>query len=276
MRIDLHCHTTASDGERTPDELIFAARSARLDVLALTDHDTVQNLDLMRGFCRDAGIFFIPGIELSCWNGRESIHILGYFKGTDYNNEELSSTLEAFQTRRAQRAIEIRDRLRQYFDIVIDLSELDMGPGASVGRANLARLIGEKYGLTKDEVFARYLGDHSRAFIPSSDMAPADGIALLQKSGALAVMAHPGALKKTKFDDLFQLAFDGAECYYPSHSKRQTDELISACIRRERYISCGSDDHGILGDTKHGTLGSVPFQEKHLMPLLRELGYPLE
>lgn len=275
MRIDLHCHTTASDGERTPDELIEAATAARLSVLSLTDHDTVKNLAVVEKSCRKANICFIPGIELSCWNGLESIHILGYFGSGRYDAEELTNTLGFFQERRAQRAIKIRDLLKAYYDITIDLDDLDMKPGESVGRANLARLIADKYDLTKNEVFERYLGDHTKAFIPSSDMAPSDGIELLHRSGALAVLAHPGSLKKTRFEDLFGLGFDGAECYYPTHSARQRDIFLSACLKAGRFISCGSDDHGIPGDTKHGTLGSVAFQEKHLAPLLAELGCPL-
>lgn len=267
-KVELHCHTNASDGMRTPQQLVEAAVAADISVLALTDHDTMDHVDEVAALCRETSIRFIPGIELSCWNGLESVHILGYFKNGDHRQNELQEVLAAFQQKRRERARMIRDLLLRHYRIEIDLDELDMRQGASIGRANLAALIGEKYNLGKDEIFARYLGDHSRAFIPSSDMPPADGIRLLNQAGALAILAHPGELRKTKFSELFGLAFDGAECYYPNHTPQRTREFIRACLARNRFITCGSDDHGIPRDQKHGTLGSTPFAEAHLKPFL--------
>lgn len=274
MTIELHCHTTASDGARTPAELVAAAQAAGVGILALTDHDTTQNDGETARLCQQAGICFIPGIELSCWNGLESIHILGYFQGEDYADPLLNETLRRFQDKRIQRAHAIAQRLKQHYDITIDVDRLPMKPGTSIGRANLARLIEEAYPLTREEIFRRYLGDHSRAFIPSSDMKPQDGISLLRAAGATVILAHPGELRKTRFSEVFGLAFDGAECYYPNHTPKRTGEFVRACLDRGRLITCGSDDHGLPGDQKHGRLGSTPCVRAHIRPFLHRLGCP--
>lgn len=271
-KVDLHCHSNASDGLYTPRQLVEAASAAKISVLSLTDHDTMANVDEVAKLCKEAAIEFIPGIELSCWNGLESIHILGYFKDDAHNKYELQQTLKLFQERRRKRAHLICQRLKEYHQIEINLDNFDLKEGTSIGRANLAKMIGDKYKIGKDEVFARYLGDHSRAFIPSSDMDPKEGIRLLNRAGALAILAHPGELRKTRFSQVFSLDFDGAECYYPNHTAQRTDEFIKACQAKNRLITCGSDDHGVANDQKHGKLGTTSFSEEHLLPFLNAMG----
>lgn len=271
-KIDLHCHSTASDGLYTPYQLVEAATKAKVSVLSLTDHDTMVNVNQMAQLCKEASIQFIPGIELSCWNGLESIHILGYFKDDAHNKIELQQTLKSFQERRRKRAHLICQRLKEYHQIEINLNNFDLRDGASIGRANLAKMIGDKYNLSKDEIFAHYLGDHSRAFIPSSDMDPKEGIRLLNRAGALAILAHPGELRKTSFSQIFSLDFDGAECYYPNHTPQRTQEFVKACLAKKRFITCGSDDHGIANDQKHGKLGTTSFSQEHLEPFLAYMG----
>ena len=271
MSIELHCHTTASDGLYSPAELVKTALAANVRVLAVTDHDTTKSLAEVARLCANTSVYFIPGIELSTWNGEESIHLLGYFRGSDYQNRELTEQLESFQTRRTERAREIQERLKIHYGLDIDLSLLPHQAGASIGRANIARLIQEKYRIPKDEIFARFLGDHTKAFIPSSRMPVQEGIQLLKAAGATVILAHPGELRKSSFAELFELDFDGAECYYPNHSPRQTREFLQACHRKNRLVTCGSDDHGIQGDKKHGTLGSTLYDPAEVEPFLRRI-----
>ena len=276
MTLELHCHSNASDGARSPEELTAAAAAAGIQILALTDHDTLKNTGPMAELCRAAGIHFLPGIELSCWNGLESIHILGYFQNGSSPGDELNHILASFQEKRVQRAHAMVHRLKLHYGIDLDLDQLPTRPGASIGRANLAQLIQSQHNISREEIFRRFLGDHSKAFIPSSDMKPQDGLHLLHDAGAVAILAHPGELRQTRFTELFGLEFDGAECYYPKHTPQRTREFVRACLERGRLMTCGSDDHGLTDDRKHGTLGSTPCPFDHVRPFLEQMNCPLE
>ena len=272
MKIDLHSHSTASDGIRSPQELVEAAIANGIDVLSLTDHDSTENLDIVRELCQKASIFFIPGIELSCEHNGESIHILGYFKNNSYQDPILSKRLFKFRERRDSRAAEITRRLKKYFNIEVDLDDLTRPEGASLGRPHLAALIQKKYDLEIPEIFARYLGNHSKAYLPSSRIPLKSGIAMLKEAGAIAILAHPGNYK-TPITELLQWKFDGAECYYPTHTPEQTDYFKTVCHELGRLITCGSDDHGLAVDDKHGRLGSTAFELDDLKPFLSRFGF---
>lgn len=275
MKIELHCHSTASDGIRTPEELVAVARAKKIEVLALTDHDTVENLTEVGRLCQAEGIPFIPGIELSCEHQEESIHILGYFKDRDYGDPLLLRRLERFREQRDFRALEIARRLKQYFNIEIDLSRLELPEGASLGRPHLAQLIHEKYGIGFQDIFKQYLGNHSKAYIPSSRIPVNSGISMLKDAGATVILAHPGNYKNTSFENLLAFDFDGAECYYATHSVEETRRFLRYCLAEDRLITVGSDDHGRPGDIKHRPLGSTKYKLRHLIPFLDRFQIPL-
>lgn len=275
MKIDLHCHSSASDGRRTPAELYGFARERSLTVFSLTDHDTTAGLKAileLDRLCEDpAKPRFIPGIELSSVFGHENIHLLGYFQRTEFLNEEFEKQLLNFRQKRDSRGLEMISRLKLYYDIEIDIAQLDLDDDASLGRPHLAKLIQEKYSLPFDEVFRRYLGKHSKAYLPSSKIPTAEGIQLLKTMGALVVMAHPGEYK-LHIAELSGLPFDGVECYYPKHTAAMTEKYIAYAHAHNLLITCGSDDHGIPGDEKHGLLGDVPFDPAELWPFLKTMG----
>lgn len=275
MKIDLHSHSTASDGIRGPRELVAAAIDKRIAVLSLTDHDSTENLDVVRQLCQKASIFFIPGIELSCEHNGESIHILGYFKNNGFQDPILAKRLFKFRERRDSRAAEIARRLKKFFNIEVDLDDLTLPEGTSLGRPHLAALIHNKYRLEVPEIFDRYLGNHSKAYLPSSRIPLKSGIAMLKDAEAIVILAHPGNYK-TPITELLQWDFDGAECYYATHTPDQTEYFISVCHALDRLITCGSDDHGLAGDNKHGTLGSTAFELDELVPFLRHFDYEVD
>lgn len=272
MKIDLHCHSTASDGIRSPQELVNAAVINGLEVLSLTDHDSTENLDAVKQLCQESAIFFIPGIELSCEYNNESIHILGYFNNLDYQNPILSQRLLKFREHRDNRALEIAHRLKKYFDIDIDLTDLSRPEGSSLGRPHIAALIQNKYRLEIPEIFARYLGNHSKAYIPSSRIPIQSGISMLKEAGATVILAHPGNYK-VSLTDLLQWDFDGVECYYATHTPEQTAHFKEICQSMGRLITCGSDDHGHPMDEKHGRLGETAFMMEDVMPFLSRFGF---
>ena len=275
IKIELHCHSNASDGLRTPEELVKAALKANLQLLALPDHDTVENLDQVGELCLDHGIRFIPGIELSCDHHGESIHILGYFQDGGHHDPILRRRLQRFQEQRDSRALEIVHRLKKHFNIEIDLADLESVEGSSLGRPHLAELIHKKYGTSFHDIFKLYLGDHTKAYIPSSKIPIHSGITMLKEAGATVILAHPGNYQKTSFEDLLNFDFDGAECYYATHTSEESQRFVNHCMARGLLITSGSDDHGRPGDTKHRPLGSTKFKFEHISPFLIRLGIHL-
>ncbi|MFB0917570.1 MAG: PHP domain-containing protein [Clostridiaceae bacterium] len=279
MKIDLHCHSDASDGIRSPDLLYKIAKDNNLSVFSLTDHDTTEGakkiLELNKKDEDNKKPFFIPGIELSTLYKGENIHILGYFKDDTFLSDEFENILQNFRNRRDSRGLEMVRRLKEFYDIEIDINDLDLKNGSSLGRPHLAQLIKEKYKVPFDEVFKKYLGKHTKAFIPSSKIDTNAGIDLLKRMGAVVIMAHPGEYKLS-LEELAIFPFDGFECYYPKHSIEYTKTLTDFCKNQGLLITSGSDDHGIPGDTKHGILGSTPLDPQDLLPFLSKFNIKLE
>lgn len=272
MKIDLHCHSNASDGLRNPRQLVAAAMRNGVKVLALTDHDTTENLDAVRALCQETDIFFIPGIELSCVHQNESVHILGYFKDRDYQDPTLIRSLQVFREKRDQRAQEMARRLKQHYNIEVDLTQLDLPEGTALTRPHIAQLIQEKYRLNFHDIFRLYLGNHSKAYIPSSRLSIPEGLSLLKSVGAITILAHPGDYR-TPLQELMTFAFDGVECYYPSHTKEATEGYVRLCLKENRLMTCGSDDHGLPGDLKHRPLGSTFCRREDVAPFLKTFGF---
>ncbi len=271
MRIDLHFHSDASDGTRSPETLKDIIVSRNVKIVSLTDHDSIKNTEKLKNLLQGTDTFLIPGIELSTQFHKHNIHILGYFRDESYKSPEFTEVLESFRIRRIQRAEEMVLRLKKYFGLEIDLEKLDLRPGVSLGRPHMAQLIKEKYGFPINEIFKKYLGNNSPAYIPSSNMTTEEGIDFLISSGAVPVLAHPGEYTES-ISDLLTLNFMGIECYYPRHSEKLTRELTGEAVKRNLFITCGTDDHGIPGDHKHGILGSQKYDPKLVAPFLEYMG----
>lgn len=268
MKIDLHCHSTASDGLYSPEILMDLARIRAIDVLALTDHDTLAGVDEAQNYAQ--GLQLIPGIELSTQYQGESIHVLGYFSPGNHHQPELDAALEEFRSRRDARALEIAARLREFYDLDIDVASLLVSPGASVGRPHLAGLIRAKYGYDFPTIFQKYLGNHTKAYVPSSNLAYEDGLALLNRAGATVILAHPGDYK-TPVEELLRSDLHGLECYYPKHSPNETSQFLKICQDQNLLVTAGSDDHG-QEKGYHGSLGETPFLLSQLEPFLAKMG----
>lgn len=267
-KIDLHFHSTASDGRLTPLELVLKAKSLNIDVLSLTDHDNTQANESMEKLCLENNIKFIPGVELSTRYNNESIHLLGYFKNNSYKNEEFSSKLESFRLGREKRAKEMLLKLKEYYNIELSYEDLYKEADGSIGRPHLAKLINQKYGYNIDEIFQKFIGDDSKAYIPSSKMSLEEGIDLLRKTECLIVLAHPGEYKTSLSEIISKFSLDGIECFYPTHSMEQISYYLDIAKSNNLFVTCGSDYHGILNDTIHAELGSVFFKEEYLEPFL--------
>lgn len=271
MKIDLHVHTTASDGRFSPSQVVDLALNNSVDFLAITDHDTTNGVDEAISYSKDKNIKIIPGIELSTIHNNESIHLLGYFKDDNYKNKELLNFLEDLKISREVRAKKIINNLKKYFNIEIYYE--DIKDNYIIARPHIAKAIIKRgYNYTFDEIFKRFIGNDSPAYVENKKISLEDGIKLLKKYGALVSLAHPVLIKKSNVEDLIKnYDLDGLEAYYSINSQLDTAKFINVGTKYNKILTCGSDFHGIENDSKHGEIGSVSLDDKRINEFLEKL-----
>lgn len=275
--IDLHVHSSASDGSLTPEEVVELARNAGLAAFALTDHDTVKGVERALVHAdKLKDIEVIPGTELSCYYDDREIHIVGLF--VDHRDNTFLDELEKLKQARENR----NEKMIQNFvdaGIPLTLEELNHGnPGSVITRAHFARVLIEK-GICKDktEVFDKYLGIGCPFYLPKPKVTPEHVISLIRQAGGTAILAHPYSYKLSKaeveamLDDLIPMGLSGMECYYSTYDDGQMTELRSMALARNLLVSGGSDFHGaVKPDISIGTgRGSLRIPEK-LLDIIRE------
>lgn len=249
-RIDLHLHTTHSDGSQTPTEVVKLAHEAGVSALAITDHDITTGLPEAIAAGQELGIEIIPGIEISSRHGESELHVLGYF--LQWEDAQLNARLMTLRVSRHRRNPQIVERL-QALGIDITYDEVRAVAGSdSVGRPHIARvLMDKKVVATAKEAFDRFLADGKPAYVPRDLPCPADAIRWIKDAGGLAVLAHPTwvkAIEGTLTDLARQLkadGLDGVEVHYSSHTPRQTRTYLSLAKQLGLLVTGGSDFHGI-------------------------------
>ncbi|MEK7726574.1 MAG: PHP domain-containing protein, partial [Nitrospirota bacterium] len=231
-RIDLHLHTTHSDGSQTPAEVVRLAHEAGVSALAITDHDITTGLPEAIAAGQELGIEIIPGIEISSRHGESELHVLGYFlKWQDAQLNERLMTLRESRHRRNPKIVE----LLQAAGIDITYDEVRAVAGSdSVGRPHIARvLMDKKVVTTAKEAFDRFLAEGKAAYVPRDLPAPVDAIRWIKEAGGLAVLAHPTWVKTTEGTltdlarQLKEQGLDGVEVHYSTHTPRQTRTYLS-------------------------------------------------
>ncbi len=252
--IDLHCHTSASDGTLSPRELVERAKADGADVIAVTDHDTVDGIAEAVSHGEEIGVRVVPGIELSCYEGR-SVHMLGYF--IDRTSRSLLEELVLLKEERLTRALRMVDRLNELgyeltFDEVQKQSEGDVLARPHVARALVARgYIAE----VRDAFTPELIGDGGRADVTKRSPTPKEGIALIRSAGGVAVIAHAavghheGPERMVPVALIEQLAADGLagiEVDHPDHPRVIRKELRALTERLDLIGIGGSDFHGDL------------------------------
>jgi len=265
-RVDLHCHSTASDGNLTPEELVARAASLGIEVLAITDHDTTEGLPAALAEAhQQGGITVVPGVEFSTTSGKEEIHLLGYLM--DLNNPELQGLLARMQQARWDRAQQMLARLANLglpieWDRVLEIA----GGKGSIGRPHVASALLEA-GLASsfNEVFDLWIGRGRPAYVERYKLSPEETIQLVRRSGGVPVLAHPyiysrsGVCKmgldlRRWLPRLREAGLEGMEVYYPNYTRRVNRHLLALAVRHNLLITGGSDYHGgMLGNG----LGSV-------------------
>lgn len=266
VRIDLHTHSTASDGSLSPGALVRAAKAGGLDLVALTDHDTVAGVGEARAAATD-GPAVVAGIELSSTHGGEELHILGYFVEPDH--PALTAYAAQALLRREERMHGMIGRLATLGVAVSFDAVLEGAGSAPVGRPHLARaLVDGGHVRTVSEAFDRYLADGGPAFLPTELLTPREAIDLVHAAGGVAVWAHPpfGVLER-ELAHFAAWGLEGLECYRPTNTASQTRRLEAAARTHGLLTTGGSDWHGVWS----GPIGTF-FVTREQVDRLLELG----
>lgn len=266
--IDLHTHSTASDGQYQPAELIRLAVDKGLSAIALTDHDTIDGVPEARAEAERLGITFVPGIEISVKGNApvKELHILGYW--IDIENLQLKEMCARFKALRAER----EERIFQYLDSAgVRLLRENVeryAVNGLVARPHFARAMVEAgYVSTVREAFDRYLAVPAFDKIERPKPSPEEGIQCILASGGIPVLAHPvqTQLPLSELEELIcslkEAGLKGLECYYSTHSPQQTRDYLEMAQRYDLTVTGGSDFHGervkpdiMLGSGINGSL----------------------
>jgi 3',5'-nucleoside bisphosphate phosphatase len=255
--VDLHTHSTASDGTLPPQQVIDAAARCGLSAIALTDHDTIDGLGAAREVADRAGIRLVAGVELSAFEGDHEIHLLALHL---VHLDSLQRHLTELRALRHIRAEQIVEKLNS-LGVPVTLDEvLVESNGGSVGRPHVARALVAR-GVVQDfrDAFARYLGNNGSAFVPKHRLSIEDAIAIAHEAGGIAIWAHPGdGGRRDRLEPLVAAGIDGVEVRHPSHSPEDVKRLTALTEFFGLVPSGGSDWHGSSdGPRKLGTM-NVP------------------
>jgi predicted metal-dependent phosphoesterase TrpH len=258
--VDLHMHSTYSDGVLTPEELVAMAVKKGLVAIALSDHDSVEGYRELAAAAEDAGVEVLSGVEMSCeYNGRD-LHVLGY--GVSVKSEGLLGMLRHFRTARETRGEQIVEKLAAQ-GVQIDMARVreKAGKGA-LGRPHIAETMVEA-GLVADfaEAFGKYIGEGCPAYVDKYKMSPSDAVEHIHGAGGLAFVAHPGYYLEDRdaFDKLLDHGFDGIEVHHPHHKGNTVGQLLEIARSRGLLVSGGSDFHGFAGRDNMGE-PPVPYE----------------
>lgn len=244
-RVDLHAHSTASDGSLPPAAAVAAAHAAGLAALALTDHDTLAGIAEARRAADAVGLRLVPGVELSVHQGDVEVHLLGlHIRDVD----ALQQSLELFRARRVDRARSIVARLNALGIAITEEQVLAVAAGGAVGRPHVAKaLIAGGHVRDAREAFDRYLGAGKPAYVDKERLDIADGIAMIHGAGGIAVLAHPGPEgRRERIEPLVAMGLDGLEVRHPSHSGEDIKRLAALAEFFGLVPSGGSDWHGAM------------------------------
>lgn len=268
MPVDLHAHTTASDGSLSPRELVSAAQAIGLIAVGVTDHDTIAGWDEATAAGATLGVEVVPGVELSTAYEGGRFHLLGYYIDP---NSDLIQTLATIQAARAGRNGVILDNLR---DLGVPLEESEVrayaGPQGQLGRPHFAQaMIARGYVATTQEAFDRYLADGKPAYAPKAVLTPEQAIAGIHEAGGVAIWAHPPYRQKLSLNELearlrdwARWGLDGLEVVYSQYTPEEAGWAATMQNRYGILGTGGSDFHGRskptvrLGVTNTG--GPVP------------------
>ena len=249
--VDLHTHTTASDGTLTPGELVDLAAKSGLKAVAITDHDTVDGIAEAVAQGKTVGVEVVPGVEISAEFHSGSMHILGY--DIDQDSQAIRDGLERLQASRNARHPLMLSRLKA-LGLDISMEEVSsLTAGRTIGRPHFARaLVNKGYVYSVEEAFKRYLAKGKPGYVGKFRLPPDEALALINNGGGAAVLAHPYTLElpaekmKILLDELKAEGLCGVEVFYPEHNARTTRAYLEMANTVGLAPTGGSDYHGKL------------------------------
>jgi predicted metal-dependent phosphoesterase TrpH len=266
MRADLHVHSTASDGSLTPAELVRLALARGLDVLAISDHDSVEGIASALEAAAGTGLVLIPAVELSAVHGGRDIHLLAYF--VDHTSEKLLAHLSDLRQARLHRAETMVAALNAA-GLAVDIDQvLALSGGGAVGRSHIARaLVDAGHAETVSDAFTRLIGRGKPYYVAKDARSPREVLATVVASGAVPVLAHPGVSGATDLvPQLVAVGLRGLEAYHADHTPAQRDSLLALAARFGLLVTGGTDFHG--PGTPNPDLGAADVPEACVRALL--------
>jgi predicted metal-dependent phosphoesterase TrpH len=259
--VDLHVHSTASDGTRPPDEVVREAKRVGLTAIALTDHDTLDGIAAATAAGAALGVRVVPGIELSAVEGDAETHILGLHLSDTRHLDERLIGLREMRLGRAERIVVRLNELGVRIEMA---AVLEQAAGGAIGRPHVARaMIAEGWAVDFRDAFDRYLGSGRPAYVAKERLSAADAIAAIHKAGGLAVLAHPAQSgTRDRIESFVRAGIDGVEVRHPSHSPDDVARLTALVDFFGLVPSGGSDWHGASEGAR--TLGMMRVPEAWL------------
>lgn len=241
---DLHMHTHYSDGTLSPADLVREMAEGGIEVLSVTDHDTIAGLEEARAAAEEHGVECVPGVELTVTVGDDVIHLLGY--GFDASDASLRSYLSAFADQRRERMERMVEMLRKDgVDISMEDVLAGVNPSASLGRPHLAEaLVRGGIVSTQEDAFREYIGNGQVAYVPAPGRPAEEGIDRVHQAGGFVSVAHPGQwMSSATLRRLLRMGVDAIECRCPSHAPYLVDYYRKRCETAGLLVTGGSDFH---------------------------------
>jgi 3',5'-nucleoside bisphosphate phosphatase len=259
--VDLHVHSTASDGTRPPDDVVREAKRIGLSAIALTDHDTLDGIAAATETGAALGVRVVPGIELSAVEADAETHILGLHLS---DARQLDAQLVSLRDMRRGRAERIVLRLNDLGVRIEMAAVLEQAGGGAIGRPHVARaMIAEGWAVDFRDAFDRYLGSGRPAYVAKERLSASDAIGAIHRAGGLAVLAHPAQSgTRERIEAFARAGIDGVEVRHPSHSPEDVARLTALVDFFGLVPSGGSDWHGAAEGAR--TLGMMRVPESWL------------
>ncbi len=254
-RVDLHIHTTASDGMLTPTEVVHIALQNGLSAIAITDHDTTEGVEEALTAAEGTGLEVVAGVELSAEYASGEAHILGYF--VDRRDEALQEMLGVLRRARRERAWKMVGKLAD-MGVTVSWERVQeiAADSSAFGRPHIAEALREKgYVESINEAFCRYIGLEGPAYVARYKLSPAQAVEMIRAAGGLPVLAHPWR-QRDMIVRLSACGLAGLEAYYPRYSDEEREELANLGERYGLIVTGGTDFHG-FEDNGDLTVGDV-------------------
>jgi predicted metal-dependent phosphoesterase TrpH len=277
VKIDLHLHTTASDGRLSPPDVVKLCADAGIKVMAITDHDTIDGVDAAQTAASSFhGMYVIPGVEINCDVPDGEVHILGYF--IEYRNARMADEFARLRESRLRRGEKMVAKLNG-LGLELDWSRVQaIAGGATVCRPHVAQAMLERgHVATTREAFDRFIGRNGPAYVEREKISPADAVRLVKSAGGLPVLAHPAEINNLEplVQQLCETGLGGLEVYYAGYGQSIKDRLLTIASARNLAITGGTDFHG-LGSFPEGHPGDIEIPRRMVEDFFTRGGHNLE